>query len=149
MRSIFFITVTAAILFSCKSSKPVLKPVVAPPVLDTVVEKLVGVELNGNWELQKLWGSEGKWNRTPEINIDFDDRTFAGNTGCNSMSGKFTINENYIAINKEILTTKMACTGYNEYSFLSVLLKINRYAVADNVLELSQDDIVLMRFTKK
>ncbi len=65
------------------------------------------------------------------------------------MSGKFAINENYIVINKEILTTKMACTGYNETPFLSVLLKINRYTVDNNVLELSQDDIVLMRFTKK
>ncbi len=81
--------------------------------------------------------------------ICFDKKTFTGNTGCNTISGKFTTNENYITVDKEITSTKLACPGNIEKSFLSVLLKINKFVVANGDLELSQNDIVLMKFRRK
>ncbi|MEO6327356.1 MAG: META domain-containing protein [Ginsengibacter sp.] len=149
MRNIYLIILLALTLSSCRTSKPVTKPEIIQPPSEIVVEKIVGIELSGTWALQKLWGSENKWVKPPEIDIDFNDKTFTGNTGCNSISGKFAIDGNYLAFAKEILTTKVACPGYNEKRLLAVLLKINRYAVDNNVLELSQDDIVLMKFIKK
>ncbi|MEO6455838.1 MAG: META domain-containing protein [Ginsengibacter sp.] len=146
MKNIFLVVLLAVILFNCRSARPVTTPAVIEPAPEIAVEKTPGIKLNGKWELEKLWGSSNKWNVSPDININFDDKTFTGNTGCNSMSGKFTIKDNFISINKEIITTEMACAGYDERLFLSVLLKINRYVVDNNVLELSQDDIVLMRF---
>ena len=149
MRNVAFAIMLVLSASNCRTAKPVIKPEVIQPPVEKAVEKIAGIELNGTWKLQRLWGSENKWDSPPEININFDDKTFTGSTGCNDMNGKFSIKESFIAVNKEIVTTKMACEGYNERPFLSVLLKINRYAVDNNVLELSQDDIMLMKFIKK
>jgi heat shock protein HslJ len=153
MKKISLIILIAVILYNCRTSKPVInhepvqEPIEAAP--EIVVEKNKGIELNGSWELQKLWGTDNNRATAPYLNINFEEKTFAGNAGCNTISGKFTTNENYITIDKEITSTKMACPGNIEKSFLSVLLKINKFVVNDSELELSQDDIVLLKFKRK
>ena len=153
MKKIFLIVLIAGSLYNCRTAKPVTKhePLQEPTKVDPaiVVEKNTGKELTGLWELQKLWGTDNKWSTSPYIDIDFDKKTFTGNAGCNSISGKFTTIENYIAVDKEITSTKMACPGNIEKSFLSVLLKINKFVVNNSELELSQNDIVLMKFKRK
>jgi hypothetical protein len=42
----------------------------------------------------------------------------------------------------------MACSGNYEKSFLSVLLKINKYTINKDELELGQGEIVLMKFKR-
>jgi heat shock protein HslJ len=148
MRNILIILITLA-HFNCKSVKPVAKPEVTQPESEVVTEKIAGKQLNGAWQLQTLWGAESNWQVAPEIIFDFENKKFTGNTGCNSMSGKFSIYASYITIDKEIITTKMACDNYNEQRFLDLLLKVNRYTAEDNILELSQNDIVLLTFIKR
>ncbi len=147
LKCLLILSITIMI-FGCKTSKPVTAATVDLPQPE-VIKKIPGIELNGSWELDRLWGSNNKWETPPAINLNFEEKTFTGNTGCNCMNGSFTIKENFITINKDIVTTKMACSGYNENTFLSILLKVNRYLVENEILELSQDDIVLMRFIKK
>ncbi len=152
MQKLVLIVLTAACLVNCRTAKPVVK---AEPVQETEAapsvknEKNPGEDLTGLWELQRLWGTDNKFTTVPYIAIDFDNKTFTGNTDCNSISGKFITNENYITVDKRITSTKMACPGNIEKSLLSVLLKINKFTVNNNELEMSQNDIVLLKFIKK
>ena len=114
-----------------------------------VIEKGNSKYLNGSWQLQMLFASDNKWDKPPVLNINFGEKTISGNDGCNSFGGKFIIKENYFAIDKQIISTKMVCTINYTKAFMSVLLKINKYTITSNELELGQGEIVLMKFTKK
>ncbi|MDB5199065.1 MAG: hypothetical protein JWO92_1028 [Chitinophagaceae bacterium] len=113
-----------------------------------VVEKNNAAYLNGTWQLQMLFASDNNWAQVPFININLKDKTFSGNGSCNTISGKFTIDVNYLGFDKNITSTKMACPNNYEKSFLSALLKINRYTLNKDELELGQGDIVLMKFKR-
>ena len=108
--------------------------------------------LNGNWQLQMLFASDNKWIKIPYISIDVNNKTFTGNSGCNAIRGKLIINKSYLAFDKNIISTKMACVdarGNNdENSFLSALLKINKFSINKDELELGQGEIVIMKFKR-
>ncbi|HEY8689589.1 MAG TPA: META domain-containing protein [Chitinophagaceae bacterium] len=144
MRNIFFFIVFGVAIISCHTSKV--------SSVKNVVEKENPRALNGSWKLQMLFASDNNWTNAPHININLKDKTFSGNGACNALSGKFIINESYFAFDKNIISTKMACADpkANQYekSFLSVLLKINRYTLNKDELELGQGEIVLMKFTR-
>ena len=132
------------LLISCHATKTT--SVMSPA---TTVTKDISKELSGTWELQKLWASDNKWTRKPVITLDYNNKTFTGNNGCNSISGKFKSSGSFIAFDKNILSTKMACPGYSEAPFTNALLKANKFDFTDGALELSQDDIVLLSFKKQ
>jgi heat shock protein HslJ len=113
-----------------------------------VIEKAKPEYLDGDWSLQMLFASDNNWTKAPFLNINVKDKTFSGNAGCNIIRGKFTINESYIEFDKNIISTKMACPGNYENTFLSALLKVNKYSILKEDLELSQGEIVLMKFKR-
>ncbi len=144
MKNIFFIVMSIVMLFGCHTTRPVMdKP---------VIEKDDSRKLNGNWQLEMLFSSDNHWSKPPFINIRANDKAFSGNTGCNSISGKFSANGNYFGIDKNIISTKMACAdakgNRDEKIFLSALLKINRFTLTKDELELGQDEITLMKFRR-
>jgi len=108
--------------------------------------------LNGNWQLQMLFASDNKWIKIPFISIDVSNKTFTGNSGCNAIRGKLIINNSYLAFDKNMISTKIACVdarGNNdENSFLSALLKINKFFINKDELELGQGEIVIMKFKR-
>ncbi len=140
MRNIFFFIVFGVSVISCHTSKV--------SSVKNVVENTNPKSLNGSWKLQMLFASDNNWKIAPYININLKDKTFSGNSSCNSISGKFTISDSYLAFDKNIISTKMACSGNYERSFLEVLLKINKYTLGKDELELAQGEIVLMKFTR-
>lgn len=140
MRKIFVIIILGVSILSCHTSKKSSS--------GTVSEKNNASYLNGSWQLQSLFASDNKWTNAPVINIDLKNKSFSGNSGCNFINGKFTINASYLAFDKNIISTKMGCTSNYEKSFLAVLLKINRYNINKDALELGQGEIVLMRFKR-
>lgn len=135
----FLLALSVSLIFSCNTSGPA----VGNPAKETSAEFLAAT-----WDLEMLFASDNNWATTPYININVRDKTFSGNAGCNSVSGKFMIIESYIEFDKNILSTKMACAGNNENIFLSALLKVNKYTILKEELELSQGEIVLMKFKK-
>lgn len=141
---IFFYVAFVVVLTSCHSSKPSSGNV--------LIEKNNLSYLNGSWQLQMLFASDNNWVRTPVLNINLKDNTFSGNSGCNSISGKFSLKENYFGFDKNILSTKMACAetkaNRDERSFLTTMLKINNYTIIKDELEFSQGEIVLMKFKR-
>ena len=113
-----------------------------------VEEKINMQSLNGNWQLQLLFASDNNWPKQPSLNIDLNGKTFSANSGCNAIRGKFTIADNYIGFDQNIISTKMACQGNYEKTFLAALLKVNRYTIIKDELELGQGEIVLMKFKR-
>lgn len=65
------------------------------------------------------------------------------------MSGSFIIDGQSIKFNDQIMSTKMACEGYNESDFITTLLKVNAYNIQASLLELKQDNTVLLTFIRK
>lgn len=116
---------------------------------ESAVSKNYGSDLNGKWQLQNLWGTDSSRLRPAFINFDYYSLTITGNTGCNSIAGKFSLKNEVLSIDNKIISTKMACPVYNDQIFLNLLLKVNRFNIIDHLLELSQDNLVLMTFLKK
>lgn len=111
--------------------------------------KEVDTFLNGQWYLQPVLASDTAAGRYPAINFNVAKGTFTGNTGCNRMSGTFKRTDTSLEFNERIMTTKMACTGYNEAAFIKTLLSTNRYKKQDSVLVLMFDQTELSRWTRK
>jgi len=140
MRVVFIFWLLVLVTISCNSSKTISSK---PPI-----EKENKPGLTGVWQLEFLFASDNNWTSQPFINLNLKDNSFSGNSGCNNISGKFIIKDNYIAIDKNIISTKMACSGTFEKSFLSALTKINKCTIHKDYLELGQGEIVLMKFKR-
>jgi heat shock protein HslJ len=81
--------------------------------------------------------------------IDFDAgaKTFAGNGGCNQISGAYSLDKNEIHFG-EVMSTKMSCEDIQfENTFLSTLNSIDHYEQRGNDLLLKKKKEVLLRFT--
>lgn len=112
------------------------------PVADTST-------LNGAWVLQPQLSSDTAAGRMPRIQFDVNAGRFTGNTGCNSMSGSFVKKADSLVFDQRIITTRIACTGYNEKAFLDNLLRVNHYEIANGVLLLKENETVLFRWVRK
>lgn len=74
--------------------------------------------------------------------------TVAGFTGCNRLSGSFTINGNNEIRFSPLAVTKMACANdRTESTFLPVLAETNRWSVENGVLKFYKDDKEVAAFT--
>lgn len=144
MKVWFFTLFLGVLVCGCSVTKK--RNIIAP---DATLDKHNSKMLAGSWELEMLFASDNKWERIPYLTIDPEQNIFSGNTGCNTITGKFTISGSFIAFNKNFITTKMECTGSTDKQFISVLSKFNKYAATNRELELSQGEITLMKFKKK
>lgn len=135
-------------LFSnCKSTKSVHSVSISNE--NHPLAKVAGSDLNGNWEVQSLWGLQNIKTTGSFIKIDFANKTFTGNTGCNDIAGSFSLKGNLFLIDKNMQVGKNACPSHLDKKFTNMLMKINKYDISNNILELSQDNIVLMTFKKE
>lgn len=105
--------------------------------------------LNGQWFLQPLLSADTATGKIPVLQINLVAGTFSGNTGCNSMRGSFQKTDSSLVFNQNIVTTRIACTGYDEAAFLRNLLRANRYKIENGVLILMFDATELSRWTRR
>jgi heat shock protein HslJ len=98
--------------------------------------------LGGRWYLQPVLPSDTATGKTPWLELNLDLARFSGNTGCNSMHGKFYFSktDSSVTFNDKITLSKMACTGYNEPAFLKSLKNTARYKLHKDTLTLIGDD---------
>jgi heat shock protein HslJ len=98
--------------------------------------------LGGTWFLQPVLPSDSATGKLPFLELNLDKSRFAGNTGCNSMRGEFWYSktDSSLSFSEKIITTKMACQGYNEPAFLKSLRSAGRYRLRSGVLTLLADD---------
>ena len=114
----------------------------APEPVDTT-------KLGGIWFLQPVLASDTAMGKIPRLELNLATKRFTGNTGCNSMSGMFDFTDSTLQFNQRIITTKMACVGYNEKAFLENLLRTNSYRLQSGMLILLFDQTELSRWTRK
>jgi len=112
------------------------------PVRDTT-------KLAGLWFLQPVLASDTATGKIPRLLFDLSAKRFSGNTGCNNMSGQFDFTDSSLQFNQRIITTKMACIGYNEKEFLETLLRTNSYRLQNGMLILLFNQTELSRWTRK
>ena len=98
--------------------------------------------LGGMWYLQPVLPSDTAAGKTPMLDLNLTKSRFGGNTGCNSMNGVFWFskNDSSLSFSEKIVTTRMACQGYNEQAFIKSLLNAGRYRLHNGVLTLLSDD---------
>jgi len=137
--------ISACLSFLLACQGPVSHPVTAdsatalqartPKIPDTTT-------LGGAWYLQPVLPSDAATGKLPSIRFDLAKKHFSGSTGCNKMNGGFwySTGDSSLTFSEKIITTKMACPGYNEQSFLKSLLHANRYRLRDGVLTLIAED---------
>ena len=102
----------------------------------------------GNWQLLPVLSSDTSAGKTPRLSFDLKTNRFSGNSGCNAISGNFTLNNDALSFGKNIISTRMACPGYNEKAFMESLLKTNRYEIKGGVLQLMYNTTVLSQWVR-
>lgn len=105
--------------------------------------------LNGLWYLQPVLESDTSSGHIPEISFDIKSGRFAGNTGCNRMSGSFLATDTSLHFGDNMITTRMACIGYNEPAFIKNLLRINSYKLENGILILTVNNEEVSRWARK
>src|SRR5690606_39320552 len=136
MKLLLSTVVLTMILLSCSTAKKAEKGTSAE-------------QLEGTWELQYMQGKEVDElyaRRKPFIRFDLEAKRVSGNTGCNSFSGPLVINDDSINFNQPFAMTKMFCEGVDEQAFLEAMERVETFRVKDDVLEMLNGDVVVMRF---
>lgn len=105
--------------------------------------------LNGQWYLQPILPSDTASGQIPTLRFNLKNKTFSGNTGCNTISGSFALTDSSLQFNDNVKLSKKICTGYNEAAFLKNLFMANRYSIGDSVMTLWFDRTQLSRWTRK
>ena len=85
--------------------------------------------------------------RDAYINFDAGEKRFAGNGGCNQISGSYSLDKKNIHFG-EVISTKMSCEDIQfENAFLSTLSSVEHYEQQGNDLLLKKKKDVLLRFS--
>jgi len=112
-------------------------------------------DLNGTWELNYIAGEKFSFDelypgKKPTLNFDLRNKKVSGNTSCNSFNGPLNIEANQVNFKEPMPMTRMMCEGAGESTFLETLEKVTAYAITENnTLALMNDDIAIMRFSRK
>jgi heat shock protein HslJ len=124
------------------------------PNTEQIISKQNDV-LSGTWELNYISGSKIAFDglypgKKPQlIFASAAPEEFSGNTGCNSIRGKFYANDTEIKFKEPMAMTKMYCESGGEQAFLNMLKKVNIFNLSSNTLTFLADDVEVMRFSKK
>jgi len=105
--------------------------------------------ISGAWVLLPALASDTVTGKPAFIDFNTATGNFAGNTGCNTMNGKFTVNGNMLQFKEPVVDGKNSCPGYNEDIFMANLLKINHFKMDSGVLQLMIDETVVSKWVRK
>jgi heat shock protein HslJ len=80
------------------------------------------------------------------IEFSPSEKKFAGNGGCNRISGNYTLEKKSRIRFGEVISTKMSCTDIAfENTFLATLAKVDRFKMDGNILLLKDGNDILMK----
>jgi heat shock protein HslJ len=108
--------------------------------------------LDGGWYLQPVLASDTASGKRASLQIDLKKGRFTGNTGCNGMNGKFwySATDSSLSFSDKLVSTRMACPGYNEKAFIKNLLLTTHYRLKNGILTLlAEDNTELSRWERK
>jgi heat shock protein HslJ len=128
MKKLTPLLLMAAMIISCKSTKPVA---VTPAGLTGTYWKLT--ELNGR-PVSPAAGQKEYF-----LKLDKESGRVNAYAGCNQMMGSFTSPDAYRLTFSKMASTMMACPDMSlESEFAKVLESVDNYAIADNTLSLNR-----------
>lgn len=86
----------------------------------------------------------------PSIQFYGKNETFSGFTGCNKISGRYSITDTTgISFSQATPSTKMVCIGdYNEETFVSALRSVKSFKVTKNQLDLLDGSTIVLSFKR-
>ncbi|MEP6464952.1 MAG: META domain-containing protein [Parafilimonas sp.] len=145
MKHLIFVSLLVSI-FACRNTMPTSASEKDSSLNTATIADTTTIE--GKWKLMPVLSSDTAAGKIPEISFDLKANRFSGNTGCNAMAGTFMIKQNGLAFNKNIMSTKMACPGYNEKAFFDNLLRTNRYEIKNGILQLMYNATILSKWTR-
>lgn len=113
--------------------------------------------LEGTWQLNYISGPriafDGLYpDKKPTIIFDVKENKIFGNNSCNQYFGVLLVDGNKINFKDANLgSTKMACPGSGESTYMSTLEKIDSYSISEDgkTLNFIMGDIAMMRFEKQ
>jgi heat shock protein HslJ len=86
----------------------------------------------------------------PSLRFYGSNETFSGFTGCNKISGRYTMNGNSISFQNAAPSTKMVCIGdYDENAFIAALNRVNAFKSTNGKLQLLSGNDVVLIFSRK
>lgn len=101
------------------------------------------------WVLMSLEGEEVQMlndTRTAYIRLEENENDVDGFTGCNKISGSYSLEESRLQLS-ELRTTRMACpTMEEENKLMSVLGRVNNYKISGDLLTLFEGDKAVATF---
>jgi heat shock protein HslJ len=108
-----------------------------------------GYQLQGRWVLTSMNAETININDyekgAPELSFSVTDKKVNGFTGCNRLSGGFTLGDNKSLKFLPLVITRMFCSGKDEAQFLKALETITAYRIeADKLLLLREQQDVLV-----
>jgi heat shock protein HslJ len=134
----------AALLFlpACQSPAAAPSQQAGPATAAPAAQPRDTTTLDGTWYLQPVLESDTATGKTPRLDLNLAAARFTGNTGCNSMHGKFWFsnNDSSLSFGDKFALSKMVCPGYNEPAFLKSLGNTTHYKLRNGMLTLVGDD---------
>jgi heat shock protein HslJ len=117
-----------------QQAAPATAAATAPQPKDTTT-------LDGTWYLLPVLPSDTATGKIPWLTLNLAGSRFTGNTGCNSMHGKFWFSksDSSLSFGDKFAISKKACQGYNEPAFLKSLGNTTHYKLRDGILTLIGD----------
>ncbi len=119
-----------------------------------IIEEAATMRINGTWELNYLNDLRGPLTSAfpqglPTLIINMPNTKATGNGGCNDYSADIKIENNNLHFGP-ISATKMFCANNAEHIFFGNLSKVTAWSLEDdNNLVLYNNDVVMMRLTRK
>ena len=109
-------------------------------------------ELNGTWELVMFPSSTKTLDelftmKRPELQLE--SGRLSGTTGCNRITGTYTVSGDNIQFGPNLALTKMGCPNYDENVFLDAFYRVNHYSIQNKELRLMHDSTLLLTFAKR
>ncbi len=147
MKSILFV-VLAVTLFSCGNTKEVkeVTETIPPPPEE------MNMAINDIWVAETFFGEryEPNGSKTPQMEIHIKEMRFAGNDGCNNLSGSIKKLDNSNLVFGNSASTKMACQDMLiPERYQNVLLETRTYKIEKLRLYLFNADGTELMVLKK
>lgn len=97
-------------------------------------------------ELKEVPVQQSGTRRDAFIEFSPSEKRFAGNGGCNQISGNYTLEKKSQIRFGEVISTKMSCSDIAfENTFLSTLGKVDHFKVDGNTLLLKDGNDIVMK----
>jgi heat shock protein HslJ len=109
------------------------------------------LSLQGTWKLSSINKESINTSEyatgTPELTFNVADKNVTGSSGCNRVTGNFTLEKENTLTFSPLVATRMFCPGGGEQKFLEILQSVTHYQVEGDTLILLSKGKESMKFT--